>query len=509
MIYDPLRFDTDDVFAQRMSNQKDKKQMAAGLLSSGAMNDKCMWKDHNMMSHMTGLAQALWLNFLGEVIFHPNYMARLVAEHTGSTHVPNVFIKEGITAIHRDLYREGYKLEKNRSPYDAKADDFLVQLESAVPGLLAELKGFFNSMRVHAIYLSLTDTDSVAPRSLLSRFLRDHSGNNMRLEPYFVTLRVILMNLTKEHTRKLSIAQVQWLMLSNVSWFLTLLLLEIQADMFLLAYVSTKGHFIPRVVMKRAEWLRLYYAQQPQVWLLGVPEPSDPHKLEDKYIQNSLFQGTRQTLKDVFCIRGNGTQDYHSFRNNRKFQDFDRFPYHVRFGRPTRRRDDQTQAQFEAEWAEENVNWIPPAEMLSISPKAETDFHSQIKDKALYSELVCEGQKDGETDQEFMNRLRSMTLTTEEYRSSPKRVFQYVPDDKSDGDSSSKPQDPKNTEPKDKQQPPSAPQPKPVPQKQQTVPPKQQTAPQKQEKKGVPQAQSKKVAQSLAKPLTVAAYHAK
>ncbi|MCP4459934.1 MAG: hypothetical protein GY816_18210, partial [Cytophagales bacterium] len=173
------------------------------------------------------------------------------------------------------------------------------------------------------------------------------------------------------------------------------------------------------------------------------------------------------------------------------------------------RRDDQTQAQFEAEWAEENANWVPPAEMLSISPKAETDFHSQIKDKTLYSELVCEGQKDGESDQEFMNQLHSMTLTTEEYRSSPKRVFQYVPDDKSDGDSSSKQQDSKSAEPKHKQQPSSAPQPKPVPQKQQTVPPKQQTAPQKQEKKGVPQAQSKKVAQSLAKPLTLAAYHAK
>ncbi|MCP4492343.1 MAG: hypothetical protein GY820_34300, partial [Gammaproteobacteria bacterium] len=213
LIFDPLRFDTDDVFAQRMANQKDKRQMAAGLLSSGPMNDGCMWKDHNMMSQMTGLTQALWLNFLGEVVFHPNYMAQLAAEQTSSTHIPNVFIKEGITAIQRDLYREGYKLEKNRSPYDTPADDFLKQLESAVPGLLLELEGFFNSMRVHAIYLSLTDTDSVAPRSLLSRFLRDHSGNNMRLEPYFVTLRVMLMNLTKEHTRKLSIAQVQWLML--------------------------------------------------------------------------------------------------------------------------------------------------------------------------------------------------------------------------------------------------------------------------------------------------------
>ncbi|MCP4491129.1 MAG: hypothetical protein GY820_28005, partial [Gammaproteobacteria bacterium] len=40
LIFDPLRFDTDDVFAQRVSNQKDKRQMAAGLLSSGPMNDK-------------------------------------------------------------------------------------------------------------------------------------------------------------------------------------------------------------------------------------------------------------------------------------------------------------------------------------------------------------------------------------------------------------------------------------------------------------------------------------
>ncbi len=74
LTFDPLRFDTDDVFAQRMANQKDKRQMAAGLLSSGPMNDGCMWKDHNMMSHMTGITQALWLNFLGEVVFHPNYL---------------------------------------------------------------------------------------------------------------------------------------------------------------------------------------------------------------------------------------------------------------------------------------------------------------------------------------------------------------------------------------------------------------------------------------------------
>ncbi|MCP4491201.1 MAG: hypothetical protein GY820_28385, partial [Gammaproteobacteria bacterium] len=104
LIFDPLRFDTDDVFAQRMSNQKDKRQMAAGLLSSGPMNDKCMLNDHNMMSYMTGLTQALWLNFLGEVIFHPNYMAQLAAEQTISAFVPNVFIKDGITAIQRDLY---------------------------------------------------------------------------------------------------------------------------------------------------------------------------------------------------------------------------------------------------------------------------------------------------------------------------------------------------------------------------------------------------------------------
>ncbi|MCP4492740.1 MAG: hypothetical protein GY820_36360, partial [Gammaproteobacteria bacterium] len=190
LIFDPLRFDTDDVFAQRVSNQKDKRQMAAGLLSSGPMNDKCMLNDHNMMSYMTGLTQALWLNFLGEVIFHPNYMAQLAAEQTSSASafVPNAFIKEGITAIQRDLYREGYKLEKNRSPHEAPADDFLKQLESAVPGLLSELEGFFNSMRVHAIYLSLIDIGPVPPRTLFSKFLRDHSGNNRRMEPYFLAL---------------------------------------------------------------------------------------------------------------------------------------------------------------------------------------------------------------------------------------------------------------------------------------------------------------------------------
>ncbi|MCP4490445.1 MAG: hypothetical protein GY820_24465, partial [Gammaproteobacteria bacterium] len=288
----------------------------------------------------------------------------------------------------------------------------------------------------------------------------------------------------------MSIAQVQWLMLSNASWFLTLLMLEIQADMFLLAYVSTKGHFIPQVVIKKAEWLRLYYAQQPQVWLLGVPEPSDPHKLEDQYLHNSLFQATRQTLKEVFCILSNGTHDYHAFHNDRKFEDFDRFPYHMRFGRSTQKRDEQSQAEFEAEWAVENVSWVPPKEMLSISPMAETDFHSQLKDKTAYSQLVCEGQKDGESDQEFMSRLRSMTLTKEEYRSSPKRVFQYIPDDKPDDDSSSKQKDPQGAKPKDKQSPPQAKPSQPVPQdnKQQTT-----TVPQKQTQKVVPQAQGKKV----------------
>ncbi|MCP4476198.1 MAG: hypothetical protein GY821_16895, partial [Gammaproteobacteria bacterium] len=179
LVFDPLRFDTDDVFTQRVANQKDKKQMAAGLLSSGPMNGQCMLNDHNMMSYMTGLTQALWLNFLGEVIFHPNYMAQLAAEQTGSAtaFIPNAFIKEGITAIQRDLYREGHKLEKNRSPHDAPADDFLKQLESAVPGLLSELEEFFNSMRVHAIYLSLIDSGPVPPRTLFSKFLRDHSGN--------------------------------------------------------------------------------------------------------------------------------------------------------------------------------------------------------------------------------------------------------------------------------------------------------------------------------------------
>ncbi|MCP4459318.1 MAG: hypothetical protein GY816_15055 [Cytophagales bacterium] len=201
LIFDPLRFDTDDVFAQRMANQKDKKQMAAGLLSSGPMNDGCMLNDHNMMSHMTGLTQALWLNFLAEVIFHPNYMAQLTTEQTSSSFVPNEFIKEGITAIQRDLYREGYKMEKHKSPYNAPADDFLKQLESAVPGLLLELEEFFNSMRVHAIYLSLIDCGSVSPHTLFSKFLRDHSGNNRRMEPYFLALRVILMNFTKDHTR--------------------------------------------------------------------------------------------------------------------------------------------------------------------------------------------------------------------------------------------------------------------------------------------------------------------
>ncbi|MCP4472966.1 MAG: hypothetical protein GY821_00030, partial [Gammaproteobacteria bacterium] len=251
--------------------------MAAGLLSSGPMNGHCMLNDHNMMSYMTGLTHALWLNFLGEVIFHPNYMAQLAAEQTGSAtaFVPNTFIKEGITAIQRDVRREGYKLEKNRSPYEAPADDFLIQLESAVPGFVGELEEFFNSMRVHAVYLSLVDSGPVPPRTLFSKFLRDHSGNNRRMEPYFLALRVMLMNLTKEHTRKLSIAQVQWFMIGSVSWFLTLLMLEIMTDMYLLAYLSTKGHFIPKAVMKKAEWLRLYYAQQPPVWLLGVPQPSD------------------------------------------------------------------------------------------------------------------------------------------------------------------------------------------------------------------------------------------
>ncbi|MCP4490444.1 MAG: hypothetical protein GY820_24460, partial [Gammaproteobacteria bacterium] len=141
--------------------------------------------------------QVLWLNFLGEVIFHPNYMAQLAAEQASSPLIPSVFIKQGITAIHRDLYREGQKMEKNRSPYEVTKDDFLTQLEGAVPSLLAELEGFFNSMRVHTIYLSLIDTGSVAPHTLFSKFLRDHSGNNMRMEPYFLALRVMLMNLTK------------------------------------------------------------------------------------------------------------------------------------------------------------------------------------------------------------------------------------------------------------------------------------------------------------------------
>ncbi|MCP4486318.1 MAG: hypothetical protein GY820_03225, partial [Gammaproteobacteria bacterium] len=171
------------------------------------------------------------------------------------------------------------------------------------------------------------------------------------MEPYFLALRVMLMNLTKEHTRKLSIAQVQWLMIGSASWFLTLLMLEIMADMYLLAYISTKGHFIPTAVMKKAEWLRLYYAQQPQVWLLGVPQPSDPQKLEDQLLHNSLFQATRQTLKEVFCVLSNGTHDYSTFHNDRNFKDFDGFPLHLRFSRSTQKRDNQSQAEFEAEWA--------------------------------------------------------------------------------------------------------------------------------------------------------------
>ncbi|MCP4486016.1 MAG: hypothetical protein GY820_01635, partial [Gammaproteobacteria bacterium] len=142
--------------------------------------------------------------------------------------------------------------------------------------------------------------------------------------------------------------------------------------------------------------------------------------------------------------------------------------------------------------------------MRSISPQAESDFYSQLKDKTTYSELVCEGQKDGETDQDFMSRLRSMTLTKEEYRASPKIVFQHIPDDKPDDDDSSTQKGPQSAQAKAQQPPPVAPKSQPVPQSKQ-----QQTssAPQKQAQKVVPQVQTKKVTQS--RPLTGAAYHVK
>ncbi|MCP4476344.1 MAG: hypothetical protein GY821_17650, partial [Gammaproteobacteria bacterium] len=211
--------------------------------------------------------------------------------------------------------------------------------------------------------------------------------------------------------------------------------------------------------MKKAEWLRLYYAQQPPVWLLGVPQPSDPQNLEDQLLHNSLFQATRQTLKEVFCVLSNGTHDYHSFQNERNFKDpdFFGFPFHLRFGKSTQKRDDQSQADFEAEWAVINPDWTPPKGMTNISPLAESDFYSQLKDKTAYSELVCEGQKDGESDRDFMSRLRSMTLTKEEYRVSPKRVFPFVPDDKPDDEGASKQKGPQNVQPKTQQPPPAVP----------------------------------------------------
>ncbi|MCP4487828.1 MAG: hypothetical protein GY820_11000, partial [Gammaproteobacteria bacterium] len=180
------------------------------------------------------------------------------------------------------------------------------------------------------------------------------------------------------------------------------------------------------------------------------------------------------------------------------------FPFHLRFGRSTQKRDNQSQAEFEAEWAVVNADWNPPEKMRSISPQAQSDFYSQLKDKTVYSELVCEGQKDGETDQDFMSRLRSMTLTKEEYRASPKRVFQFIPDDKPDGDDSSTQKGPQSAQAKTQQPPPVAPKSQSVPQGKQ-----QQTssAPQKQTQKVVPQGQTKKVTQS--RPLTGAAYHMK
>ncbi|MCP4486526.1 MAG: hypothetical protein GY820_04290, partial [Gammaproteobacteria bacterium] len=300
-------------------------------------------------------------------------------------------------------------------------------------------------------------------------------------------------------------------------------MLEITADMYLLAYISTKGHYIPTAIMKKAEWLRLYYAQQPQVWLLGVSQPSDPQKLEDQLLPNSLFQATRQTLKEVFCVLSNGTHDYSTFHNQRNFKDpdFPGLPFHLRFGRSTQKRDNQSQAEFDAEWAVENVDWNPPEKIRNISPQAESDFYSQLKDKTAYSELVCEGQKDGETDREFMTRLRSMTLTKEEYRVSPKRVFQFFPDDKNDDDDQSKV--PQGAQAKAKQSTvPTQPQSVPQSSQQQTssVPPKQvqktvpqgnqqqsASVPQKQVQKVVSQGPVKKVTQS--RPLTGAAYHMK
>ncbi|MCP4489187.1 MAG: hypothetical protein GY820_18025, partial [Gammaproteobacteria bacterium] len=200
------------------------------------------------------------------------------------------------------------------------------------------------------------------------------------------------------------------------------------------------------------------------------------------------------------------------------------FPFHLRFGKSTQKRDDQSQADFEAEWAVINPDWIPPKGMTNISPLAESDFYSQLNDKTAYSELVCEGQKDGETDRDFMSRLRSMTLTKEEYRVSPKRVFPFVPDDKPDDEDSSKQKGPQNVQPKSQQPPPVAPKSQSVPQgkQQQTssvaqkqtqkvVPQSKQqqtsSAPQKQDQKVVPQSQAKKVTQS--RPLTGAAYHMK
>ncbi|MCP4491955.1 MAG: hypothetical protein GY820_32325, partial [Gammaproteobacteria bacterium] len=204
------------------------------------------------------------------------------------------------------------------------------------------------------------------------------------------------------------------------------------------------------------------------------------------------------------CVLSNGTHDYSTFHNERNFKDFEGFPFHLRFGRSTQKRDNQSQAEFEAEWAIENVDWNPPEKMRSISPQAESDFYSQLKDKTAYSELVCEGQKDRESDQDFMSRLRSMTQTKEEYRASPKRVFQYIPDDKPDDDGSSKQKGPQSAQAKAKQPPPVVPKSQPVPQsKQQQSSP----APQKQAQKVVPQVQTKKVTQS--RPLTGAAYHMK
>ncbi len=128
----------------------------------------------------------------------------------------------------------------------------------------------------------------------------------------------------------------------------------------------------------------------------------------------------------------------------------------MNFGRPTQKRDDQSQADFEAELAIENTSWVPPKEMFSISPKAESDFHSQLKDKTAYSQLVCEGQKEGESDQDFISRLRSMTFTKEEYKSSAKKLFKYFPDDKPDDGKPPKQKDPPSAKPKEKQPPPSA-----------------------------------------------------